>query len=508
MNIEEILVKQFGYNMFRPGQKEVIESLLEGNHTLAMLPTGSGKSLCYQLPAYVLNKAVIIVSPLLSLMQDQAEQLKMRGEKSVITLNSFLTSVQKREAIERLDSYRFIYLSPEMLAIPRIIERLQKLEIGLFVIDEAHCISQWGYDFRTDYLNLGNIRSKLNNPLTLALTATATKTVQADIKEKLKLKQPKEVITSVDRSNIAYIVEELSSYAEKLARLKELVNSFDGSGIIYFSSKKAAESVTNFLQENGVKDIDYYHGGMEQEQRMLIQQQFLHGQLRIICATSAFGMGVNKNNVRVVIHFHLPGGMEAYLQEIGRAGRDGKQSAAILLYCDGDEGLPLHLAEQQLPTLYQIEETCASLHKLEVGIWNIEPRKEIELREMHALTDVQWRWITHFVKEFEREDPFMIPKKLKKIANERRFENQNKLERFFRWVSVSSCRRVNILSYFDVAMTEKNQTCCDRCKVVTDELLASLPHDDLIVKELKKTWKQELAAILIGEAKTNEEQTS
>ena len=508
MNVEEILVKQFGFNTFRPGQKEVIDSLLKGNHTLAMLPTGSGKSLCYQLPAYVLNKAVLIVSPLLSLMQDQAEQLKMRGEKSVITLNSFLNYEKKREAIEYLDSYRFIYLSPEMLAIPRIIERLRKLEIGLFVIDEAYCISQWGYDFRTDYLNLGNVRSTLNNPLTLALTATATKTVQADIKEKLKLEHPKEVITSVDRSNITYIVEEFSSFDEKLARLKQLVNSFDGAGIIYFSSKKAAESVANFLQENGVKDIDYYHGGMEQEQRMLIQQQFLRGQLRIICATSAFGMGVNKNNVRVVIHFHLPGGMEAYLQEIGRAGRDGKQSAAILLYCDGDEGLPLYLAEQQLPTLYQIEETLASLYKLEAGIWNIDPKLEIELREMHALTDVQWRWMIHFVKEFEHEDRFKITKKLKEIANARRIENQNKLERFFRRVSAPDCRRVNVLSYFDTVLTEKNQTCCDRCNVVTNELLVSLPHDDLVVKELKKTWKQELTAILIGEAETNEEQTS
>ncbi|MBA9027236.1 RecQ family ATP-dependent DNA helicase [Peribacillus huizhouensis] len=506
MNLEDILLKQFGFNTFRPGQKEVIESLLRGKDTLAMLPTGSGKSLCYQFPAYVLKKSVLIVSPLLSLMQDQAEQLKMRGEKSVITLNSFLTYEKKREAIEHLDSYRFIYLSPEMLAIPRIIERLQKLEIGLFVIDEAHCISQWGYDFRTDYLNLGNVRSILNNPLTLALTATATKTVQTDIKDKLKLEQPKEVITSVDRSNIAYMVEEFSSYDEKLKRLMQLVNSFDGAAIIYFSSKKAAESVATFLQENGVKNIDYYHGGMEQEQRMLIQQQFLRGQLRIICATSAFGMGVNKNNVRVVIHFHLPQGMEAYLQEIGRAGRDGLQSVAILLYCDGDEGLPLHLVEQQLPTNYQIEQTCASLH--EVGIWNIEPKLEIDLREMYTLTDVQWRWITHYVKEFEQEEPLLITEKLKQIAQTRRVENQTKLERFFRWIAVEDCRRENILSYFDVMLTEKNQTCCDRCGVVTEELLEILPHDEQAGRALKKTWKQELAAILIGEAKNIEEQTS
>lgn len=171
---------------------------MSGRHTLAMLPTGSGKSLCYQLPAYLLNKTVLIVSPLLSLMQDQADQLKMSGEKSVLTLNSFLTLNQKRKALDRLHSYRFIFLSPEMLSLESVLKSLKSIEIGLFVIDEAHCISQWGYDFRPDYLNLGEVRRELKNPLTLALTATATTEVRRDIVSKLEIGQAEEIVSSVD----------------------------------------------------------------------------------------------------------------------------------------------------------------------------------------------------------------------------------------------------------------------------------------------------------------------
>ena len=373
MNMRTVLKEKFGFDEFRPGQKEVIESLMSGRHTLAMLPTGSGKSLCYQLPAYLLNKTVLIVSPLLSLMQDQADQLKMSGEKSVLTLNSFLTLNQKRKALDRLHSYRFIFLSPEMLSLESVIKSLKSIEIGLFVIDEAHCISQWGYDFRPDYLNLGEVRRELNNPLTLALTATATTEVRRDIVSKLEIGQAEEIVSSVDRENIAIIVERLISYDEKLSRVLELVRKFTGSGIIYFSSKKVAESVTGFLQENGIDSVNYYHGGMEQEQRMLIQQQFISGQLKIICATSAFGMGVNKSDVRYVIHFHMPSTMEAYLQEIGRAGRDRKQSVAVLLYSEGDEGLPLHLMEQQLPTDMQIEGVCSFLNAITKGFGEFHP---------------------------------------------------------------------------------------------------------------------------------------
>jgi len=499
MNLEETLQRHFGFSTFRPGQKEVITSLLEGNHTLGMLPTGTGKSLCYQLPAYLLNKHVIIVSPLLSLMEDQAEQLKVRGEKSVLALNSFLTPRQKQDALSQLNRYRFIFLSPEMLMLDQVITEVKKLDIGLFVIDEAHCISQWGYDFRPDYLHLGRVRELLNNPLTVALTATATEAVRTDIKAKLNLKDAKEVVSSVDRSNIAYMVENFTTYETKLNRLLELAKELKGSAIIYFSSKKTTENVTRYLQENGVKSIDFYHGGMEQEQRKLIQQQFLTGQLRIICATSAFGMGVNKEEVRAVVHFHLPVSMESYVQEVGRAGRDGKQSMAILLYCEGDEGLPLHLLDTQIPEDTQIEGVCNFVEK-EGEI----PRSSDILRQQYFLSEGQWNFIQHYLREHQgvMEMPVMI-EQLKQYSKNRRQHNTNRFAGLFNWLKTNQCRRTVILQYFEENLLKPNSICCDQCGVNVEDIMEDL--DDNQPDQLPPfEWKQELTAMLVKDIGTYE----
>lgn len=495
MNLEHVLKEKFGFDKFRPGQKEVIESLMSGCHTLAMLPTGSGKSLCYQLPAYLLNKTTLIVSPLLSLMQDQADQLKMRGEKSVLTLNSFLTLNQKREAFDRLHMYRFIFLSPEMLSLEGVIKSLKTLEIGLFVIDEAHCISQWGYDFRPDYLNLGEVRRELNNPLTLALTATATKEVRKDIIGKLNINQAKETVSSVDRDNIAILSERLFSYEEKLFRVLELVRKFTGSGIIYFSSKKVAEAVTGFLQENGVDSVNFYHGGMDQDQRMLIQQQFISGQLKIICATSAFGMGVNKSDVRYVIHFHMPSTMESYLQEIGRAGRDRKQSVAVLLYSEGDEGLPLHLMEQQLPSDLQIEGVCSFLSEAKKIGANLTLSEKEQLSQSFSLNDIQLRFFTQFLTG--NQDPLQHVEEMKAYCQKRKSRNQEKLLRFLNWIYAQECRRLGILNYFDEKQQKLNPFCCDFCGMDANKMIDLLPAVKVEQVNSYTTWKQELAFILL-----------
>ncbi len=500
MNMERVLKEKFGFDEFRPGQKEVVESLMSGRHTLAMLPTGSGKSLCYQLPAYLVNKTVIIVSPLLSLMQDQADQLKMSGEKSVLTLNSFLTLNQKRKAFDRLHSYRFIFLSPEMLRIDGVIKSLKSIEIGLFVIDEAHCISQWGYDFRPDYLNLGEVRRELNNPLTLALTATATDEVRRDIVVKLNIGQAEEMVSSVDRENIAIIIERMFSYDEKLARVLELVRKFTGSGIIYFSSKKVAESVAGFLQDNGIDSVNYYHGGMEQEQRMLIQQQFISGQLKIICATSAFGMGVNKSDVRYVIHFHIPSTMEAYLQEIGRAGRDRKQSVAVLLYSEGDEGLPLHLIEQQLPTDSQIDGVCSFLNESQKNLANLTPSEKEQLSQSFSLNEIQLRFFTQFIMGNNQDQVA----EMKEYCQKRKTSNQEKLHKFLHWIYAQECRRSGILDYFGEKHREANPICCDICGMDAEKMADVWPEVKVDPANSFSTWKKELAYILLKKENGNE----
>ncbi|CAH0345579.1 ATP-dependent DNA helicase RecQ [Bacillus sp. CECT 9360] len=500
MNLERHLQQYFGYRIFRPGQKEIISSLLDGKNTLGMLATGTGKSLCYQLPAYLLEKPVLVVSPLLSLMQDQAEQLKRKGEKSVLTLNSFLTPRQKREGIENIQRYRFIYLSPEMLAAHDVLKALKKLEIGLFVIDEAHCISQWGYDFRPDYLSLGKARRELSNPLTLALTASATEEVRNDIIEKLYLEKVHKVVSSVDRENITLTVETCFSYEEKMQRLLHITREINGPGIVYFSSKKAAETTALYLKQNGIANVEYYHGGMEQEQRMLIQQQFINGQLRVICSTSAFGMGVNKENVRFVVHFHLPSSMEAYVQETGRAGRDGKQSAAILLYCDGDEGLPLYLMEQELPTEPQIEGVFSYLdvtRKIPAAI-------QETIMQQFSLSDIQWRFMLHFITTKPRVNESELKETMKRYVFKRKEYKTAKIRAFFHWLTAVKCRREGVLNYFQEEKNTQNERCCDRCGLAKDFLQILSESEAAVAKKPYVDWQQDLAKLLLKAADNHE----
>ncbi|WP_409301439.1 RecQ family ATP-dependent DNA helicase [Peribacillus sp. SCS-155] len=509
MNLEEALYKYFGYTSFRPGQREIIESVLKGSHTLGMLPTGTGKSLCYQLPSYLMSKPALIVSPLLSLMQDQAEHLKVMGEKSVLALNSFLSIAERRRGLEELHKYRFIFVSPEMLSIDHVLAAIQRLDIGLFVIDEAHCISQWGYDFRPDYLRLGEVRKKLNCPLTLALTATASEEVRLDIISKLGLEHVEQVISSVDRANIALSIEICQSHQEKQDRLLEMARELDGSGIIYFSSKKAAESAAAFLQESGIPNVEFYHGGMESEQRMLIQQQFIIGQVRIICATSAFGMGINKQDVRFVIHFHLPSSMESYLQEIGRAGRDGKQSIAVLLYCAGDEGLPALLMEQELPTDVQIESVLAYLALNKVDLDRIPKNVHEIIYGQYSLSETQWRFMNFFISS-NRTNLSMaeIIEAMKHYVKERIAYKNKQLQGFLKWLTANSCRREGVLLHFgEKEAITRPKFCCDRCGL-GEGLFSSISElaDRTPIKLTYEGWRQDLENILVKKREQKHEE--
>lgn len=496
MNLEAILLKTFGYASFRPGQKEVIASVLSGKNTIAMLPTGTGKSLCYQLPGYLLDGQVIIISPLLSLMQDQAEQLMLNGEKRVIAFNSFLTHAEKKQSLMNLSKYKFIFISPEMLHFESVKTQLKKLRIALFVVDEAHCISQWGYDFRPDYLKLGEVRELLGNPLTMALTATATPEVKEDIKKSLCITDSNEYIYSVDRPNISLSIEKLNSFREKTERLVSLAETLQGPGIIYFSSKKMAEQTAEFLKNNGIGRVMAYHGGMDQESRILVQQQFIHGQLDLICATSAFGMGINKENIRYVIHFHMPLQIESYLQEIGRAGRDGNKSIAILLFAPGDEQLPYQLAESELPDENQVDWIHDWLEENSEAIGNLSQYKE-QVRLLSGLTDTQWRVFEDFFdRKYKKGITLEQILEEMKVYNQRRLElKKQSIEEVYRWISKNLCRREHILSYFNEKKTDTIHNCCDVCGMEYDSFTkkTNLENQEYSIYD----WKNHLESLLI-----------
>lgn len=506
LNLETLLMEKFNYNSFRQGQRGIIEDVLKGNNVIALLPTGGGKSICYQLPTYLLEGCTLIISPLVSLMEDQVEQLRQLGEKKVVALNSFLNEKNRQEILFNLPSYKFIFVSPEILQSEYIIQKLKRLRISLFVVDEAHCISQWGHDFRLDYSRLGEVRQLLGMPKCLALTATATHEVLSDIKKSLGLNDPKEHIYSVDRPNIVYSIEEVLSIEDKKEKVLHYIKNLAGPGIIYFSSRVWAERITAYLLEQGVHSVAYYHGGVEQEQRILVQQQFIHNQLDIICCTNAFGMGINKPNIRFIIHFHLPSQMEAYLQEVGRAGRDGKESIAILLYSPFDNELPESLLRGDFPLEEQINAVLSELnYLLEIKIKLTLSREEEErLMSVFGLQETQWRFIRFYLQQANYIKKDVLVKKidvremgeLLNVRIESRIANkQKKLAYMKHWVADANCRRKGILHYFNEQYTKANSSCCDRCGF--DILKYFKDADDVPTVIDFNNWRKELASMLL-----------
>ena len=338
MTPKEALHKYFGYDDFRPMQAEIIDSVLSGRDTLALMPTGGGKSLCFQIPALVMGhdnpdkRLCLVITPLIALMRDQVQNLQTHG----IQAEAVYTGLSYDRQCVALDNclfgglYRFLYCSPERLESEEFRKRLADLPIGMIAVDEAHCISQWGYDFRPSYLNIAAIRELLPNIPILALTATATPTVVADIQQRLGFKEQNVLRTSFKRENLQYIVRWTDNKPEQIAHILSRV---PGSAIIYVRNRKRAQELAEWLKANDLQlTADYYHAGLTTRERNERQQAWKEGRTRVIVATNAFGMGIDKPDVRLVIHHDLPSHIESYYQEAGRAGRDGKTAFAVLLY--------------------------------------------------------------------------------------------------------------------------------------------------------------------------------
>jgi ATP-dependent DNA helicase RecQ len=333
MSIHEVLKKYWGYDAFRNPQEAIINSVLEHKDTLALLPTGAGKSICYQVPIMAQEGIGIVISPLIALMKDQVQQLRRRGINAI----EIVSGMSAREIDIALDNcvfgnIKFLYLSPERLQNPLVQERIKRMNVNLLAVDEAHCISQWGYDFRPAYLNIASIRSVLPNVTVLALTATATAEVVLDIQEKLNFKTNNVFKISFERKNLHYLVIKEEN---KLRRLIKILSKVPGTAVVYVRNRKQCEEISKFLNANGIA-ADFYHAGLEMTDRARKQDNWILNKSKVIVATNAFGMGIDKPDVRVVVHLDLPESLEAYYQEAGRAGRDGLKSYAVLLYQASD----------------------------------------------------------------------------------------------------------------------------------------------------------------------------
>ena len=328
-DIHQLLEKYWGYTQFRDLQEDIIMSVLEGRDTLGLMPTGGGKSITFQIPTLAMDGMAIVVTPIVSLMKDQVDNLVARRIKATY-LHAGLSMREHRRVMEKCQNgnCKFLYISPERLQNEAFIDRIKHLNICLIVVDEAHCISQWGYDFRPSFLEIAKLRKVFKNVPVLALTATATPVVVADIQEKLQFRSPNVFTKSFKRDSISYVVRHTT---EKMGELVHIVKSVPGSGIVYARSRKRTKLIADELRRNGIS-ADHYHAGLTIEEKEDKQNKWKNDEIRVIVATNAFGMGIDKPDVRLVIHVDVPNTLEEYYQEAGRAGRDGKRSRLLCIF--------------------------------------------------------------------------------------------------------------------------------------------------------------------------------
>jgi len=484
------LQKHFGFEDFREGQREVISSILEGKDAVVVMPTGSGKSLCYQLPAMILDGVTLVVSPLIALMKDQVDALRARGLPATF-INSSISDSEQHARIESLRrrEHKLVYIAPERFRSSRFNAALQQIPISLVAVDEAHCISTWGHDFRPDYLRLRSVIKSLGQVQTLALTATATPYVRSDIVQQLGLNRPQTFVSGFDRPNLSIEVIHTEKERQKISLIRTLARQIPGSGIIYASTRKAVEQVGNKLKALDL-GVSIYHAGLSDGMRIKAQDDFMSGRTQMIVATNAFGMGIDKPDIRFVVHYQMPGSIEAYYQEIGRAGRDGLPSTCVLLFNYADKNTHDFFIEGSYPDISIIKQVYDSLAATELRRIELSTaelaRRTGESNEMAVQSAL---YILERAGHIQRTAPALnrgargaqqgrsiimldsVPATKLRVdpadVSRRGELERRKLRAMIDFCYTDHCYRAHILNYFGDRKSERRCGTCGNCKPKT-----------------------------------------
>lgn len=477
--IKNIVQKTLGYKQLRPGQERALQDILAGHDTLVVMPTSSGKSMIYQIAGNLLPGPTIVVSPLIALQHDQAESIEEQNLGGAVLINSTMTETEVEEAFQNWKQGKdeFLFVAPEQFSNQETLKQIQEASPSLFVIDEAHCISEWGHDFRPDYLRLGTVINDLGHPRVLALTATAALPVRNEIIERLAMQDPTVVIRGFDRPNIWLGVAYCQDEAEKQRILLERIAEEDRPGIIYVATRKHAEDIAALLQQHDIK-AQYYHAGMKKQEREQAQEDFMNDTIEVIVATTAFGMGIDKPNVRFVYHYDICDSIDSYYQEIGRAGRDGEAAHALLLYYAKDLNLQHFLSGGSRLDAEQVELVTTTLQEHKGPISTDELRKELGLSQtkfMQLLTSLEDVGAVE-----SRSDGRLAPGKtlttqadavvqdIEQLQDSRRQIDQSRINMMQGYAELTGCRREYLLNYFG----EQFQGPCGFCDNCETGLIA------------------------------------
>jgi ATP-dependent DNA helicase RecQ len=454
--IAKIAREKLGFESLRPGQAEAVSAVLEGLDTLVVQPTGSGKSAIYQIAGLLMEGATVVISPLIALQKDQVDSIEGQNGHSAdaVAVNSTHPAAELRRRFSRIENghVEYIFLAPEQLRKPDTVEGLKNAGVSLFVVDEAHCVSQWGHDFRPDYLRLGHAIEAIGHPRVLALTATASPQVRAEIVERLKMREPKVLVRGFDRPNIYLRVDRFNTVAEKREALVHRVIWADKPGIVYTGTRKGAEEVMRALEEEGVSSV-YYHAGLAAKEREAIHETFMAEQADVIVATNAFGMGVDKANVRFVYHLDAPDSLDSYYQEIGRAGRDGEKAEAILFYRKADIG--------------------AQSFKTGEGRIDLDVLERLaETGDPEAVAQEAGLSTRKLMSALQRLEDAGTPEAAVALQEQRREMKKERLEAMRAYADLAACRREHLLRYLGDDFTGPCSG-CDNCDAAGGHTVAA-----------------------------------